>query len=147
MQLSPLLYNVYTDDLNHHLRATGVMCYVGGANVNSLICANDMVLLASTVLAPACTRPFLEVCRAYAGPHDRMCTSQRKQYVCWFDQSNHRVGTEQESCSEMRNLALSRSFVDCKLSRCIRQNAVGNMLVRKFSIALVEAKIQLFKSY
>ena len=30
-QLSPLLYNVYTDDLNHHLQATGVGCYVGDA--------------------------------------------------------------------------------------------------------------------
>ena len=29
----------------------------------------------------------------------------------------------------------------------MRQNAVGNMLVRKFSFALIEAKIQLFKSY
>ena len=29
-QLSPLLYNVYTDDLNHHLHATGEGCYVGG---------------------------------------------------------------------------------------------------------------------
>ena len=28
-----------------------------------------------------------------------------------------------------------------------RQNAVGNMLVRKFSFAPIEAKIQLFKSY
>ena len=27
-QLSPLMYNVYTDDLNHHLQATGVGCYV-----------------------------------------------------------------------------------------------------------------------
>ena len=27
------------------------------------------------------------------------------------------------------------------------QNAVGNMLVRKFSVAPIEAKIQLFKSY
>ena len=35
-QLSPLLYNVYTDDLNHHLQATGVGYYVGGAWVNSL---------------------------------------------------------------------------------------------------------------
>ena len=35
-QLSPLLYNVYTDDLNHHLQATGVGCYVAGAWVNSL---------------------------------------------------------------------------------------------------------------
>ena len=27
-QLSSLLYNVYTDDLNHHLQATGAGCYV-----------------------------------------------------------------------------------------------------------------------
>ena len=35
-QLSPLLYNVYTDDLNHHLQATGVGYYVGGAWVSQL---------------------------------------------------------------------------------------------------------------
>ena len=45
-QLSRLLHNVYTDDLNHHLKATGVVCYVGGAWVNSLSYADDMVLLA-----------------------------------------------------------------------------------------------------
>ena len=47
--LSPLLYNVYTDDLNHHLKATGVGRDVGGAWVNSLSYADDMVLLAPTV--------------------------------------------------------------------------------------------------
>ena len=64
--LSPL-YNVYTDDLNHHLQATGVGCYVGGAWVNSLSYADDMVLLAPTVTA---LQTLLEVCRAYAAPHD-----------------------------------------------------------------------------
>ena len=66
-QLSPLLYNVYTDDLNHHLQATGVGCYVGGAWVNSPSYADDMVLLAPTVTA---LQTLLEVCRAYVGPHD-----------------------------------------------------------------------------
>ena len=66
-QLSPLLYNVYADDLNHHLQATGVGCYVGGAWVNSLSYADDMVLLAPTVTA---LQTLLEECRAYAGPHD-----------------------------------------------------------------------------
>ena len=69
-QLSPLLYNVYiyiyTDDLNHHLQATGVGCYLGGA-VNSLSYADDMVLVAPTVTA---LQTLLEVCRAYAGPRD-----------------------------------------------------------------------------
>ena len=41
---------------------------------------------------------------------------------------------------------------DCRDDKYIkkqfrRQNAVGNMLVRKFSFASIEAKIQLFKSY
>ena len=66
-QLSPLLYNVYTDDLNHHLQATGERCYVGGAWVNSLSCADDVVLLAPTVSA---LQTLLEVCHAYAIPHD-----------------------------------------------------------------------------
>ena len=43
---SPLLYNVYSDDINHHLQATCVGCYVGGAWVNSPSYADDMVLLA-----------------------------------------------------------------------------------------------------
>ena len=44
-QFSPLLYNVYTDDLNNQLHATGVGCYVGGAWVTSLSYADVMVLL------------------------------------------------------------------------------------------------------
>ena len=66
-QLSLLLYDVCTDDLNHHLQATGVGCYVRGAWVNSLSYAGDMVLIAPTVTA---LRTLLEVCRAYAAPHD-----------------------------------------------------------------------------
>ena len=43
-------------------------------------------------------------------------------------------------------------IADCRDDKDIkkqfrRQNAVGNMLVRKFSFAPIEAKIQLFKSY
>ena len=50
-QESPLLYNVYTDDLNHHLQAACIECYVGGAWVNSLSYADDVVLLAPIVTA------------------------------------------------------------------------------------------------
>ena len=35
-QLSPMLYDAYTDDLKHNFQAIGVGCYVGGAWVNSL---------------------------------------------------------------------------------------------------------------
>ena len=66
-QLSPLLINVFTDDLNHHLSVTGVWWYVRGAWVNSRSYADDMVLLAPTVTA---LQIPLEVRRAYAEPHN-----------------------------------------------------------------------------
>ena len=58
---------IHTDDLNHHLQATGVGCYVGDAWVNSLIYADNIVLLATTVTA---LQTLLEVCSAFAGAHD-----------------------------------------------------------------------------
>ena len=95
--MSPLLYNEYTDDLNHHLQVTGVWCYVGGAWLNSLSYADDMVLLAPTATA---LQTLFEVCRAQ-GVVVRMLdlktlyTTRRKPYVYWSDQSNHTAGTQQ----------------------------------------------------
>ena len=63
-----------------------------------------------------------------------------------------RLGNEELSfVEEFRYLghiltADSRDYKDIK-KQLRRQNAVGNMLVKKFSFARIEAKIQLFKSY
>ena len=96
-QLSPLLYHVYTDDLNHYLQATGVGCYVGRAWVNS---PSYVVwcILAPTVRA---LQTILEVCHAYAGPHDivynttkTVCMLVRpKQSQCRFS-ARARLGNE-----------------------------------------------------
>ena len=155
-QLSPLLYNSYTDDLNHHLQATGVGRYVGGSLVNSLRYADEVVSLAPTVTA---LQILLEVCRAYAGPHD-IAYNTRKT-VCMLvrpKQSQGRYSTIVMVGNE--ELVFVKKFrclghvltADCRDDKDIkkqfrRQNAVGNMLVRKFSFAHIEAKIQLFKSY
>ena len=81
--------------------------YVGGA-VNSQSYADDMVLLAPTVTA---LQTLLEVCHAYAGPHDIVYNTTKTVCICWSGKINHRVGSQQESGSEMRNFALSRTFV------------------------------------
>ena len=104
---TPLLYNVYTDDLNHHLQATGVGCYVAGAWVNSLSYADDMVLLAPTVTA---LQTLLEVCRAYAGPHDSVYNTTKT--VCMLvrpKQSQGRYSTRVRFGNE--EFSSSRSFV------------------------------------
>ena len=79
-------------------------------------------------------------------------TTQQKQSLCWStDQSNHKVGTQQDSGSEMRNIYFVDEFrylghvmtADCRDDKDIvkqftRQNAIGNILVRKFSFASME---------
>ena len=78
------MYNVYTDDLNHHLQATGVGCYVGDARVNTLSYAVDMVLLAPMVTA---LQTLLEVCHPYAGPSDVIDLNSTQEFKCYLKTS------------------------------------------------------------
>ena len=54
-------------------------------------------------------------------------TTQRKQYVCWTDQSDLRVGTQQESGSEMRNFVQEFRYLgnimtaDCRDDKDIKK--------------------------
>ena len=115
-----------------------------------------MVLLAPTVTA---LQALLEVCRAYAGPHDIVYNTMKT--VCMLvrlKQSQGRYSTvvrfgneELSFVDEFRYLGHIMTS-DCRDDKDIkkqfrRQNAVGNMLFRKFSFAPIEAKIQLFTSY
>ena len=84
-------------DLYHHLHATGVGCYVGGAWVNSLSYADDMVLLELTVTA---LQTLLEVCRAYAGPHCIIYNTMKPVYVCRPKQSQGQYLTRVRSGNE-----------------------------------------------
>ena len=73
-------------------------------------------------------------------------TTQRKQYVCRSDQSNHRVGNDDLSFVEDFRYQGHVMTADCQDNKNIekqfrRQNAVGNMLVRKFAFTTMEAKI------
>ena len=102
---------------------------------------------------------LLEVCRACAGPHDigynttiTVCMLVRPKQSQGRFSTRVRLGNEKLSfVQEFRYLGHVMT-ADCRDDKDIneqfrRQNAVGNMLVRKFSFAPIEAKIQLFKSY
>ena len=92
-QLSPL------HDLNRHLQATGVSYYVEGAEVNSL----SFVDVTCTYNVTAFRHSWWYV--AHMVDLMRLYTIQRKQCACWFAQSNHRVGAQHESGSQIKNLA------------------------------------------
>ena len=116
--------------------------------------ADDMVLLAPTVTA---LQTLMEVCRAYAGLHDvvynttkTVCMLVRPKQSQSLFSTRVKLGNEELSfVEEFRYLGhiMTVEMVRILKKQFRRQNAVGNMLVSKFSFAHIEAKIQLFKSY
>ena len=111
------------------------------------------MLRASTVTV---RQTLLKVCHAYDGPHGIVYNTTKT--VCMLvrpKQSQGRYSTR----VRIGNEELSFVYEFCYLGHVMtadcqdkdiekqfrRQNAVGNMLVRKFSFAPMEAKIQLFK--
>ena len=114
-----------------------------------------MVLIAPTVTA---LKTLLEVCRAYAGPHDIVYNTTKtacmlvrpKQSLGRY--SRVRLGNEELSFVEEFRYQGYIMTADCRDDKDIkkqfrRQHVVGDMLVRKFSFAPIEAKIQFLKSY
>ena len=102
---------------------------------------------------------LLEVCRTYAGPNDivynttkTVCMLVRPKQSQGQFSTRVRLGNEELSFVEEFRYLGHIMTADCRDDMDIkkqfrRKNAVINMLVRKFSFATIEAKIQLFKSY
>ena len=101
----------------------------------------------------------LLLCRAYAGPHDivynttkTVCMLVRPKQSQGRFSTRVRLGNEELSFVEKFSYLGHIMTADCgdekdNKKQFRRQNAVGNILVIKFSFAPIEAKIQLFKSY
>ena len=111
--------------------------------------ADDMVLLAPTVTS---LQTLLELCRAYAGPHDivynttkTVCMLVRPKQSQGRYSTRVRLGNEELSFVEEFRYIGHVMTADCRDDKDIkkqfrRQNAVGNMLVKKFSLYLWKQK-------
>jgi len=75
--LSPLLFNVYVDDLSNVLNQSGVGCKLNGIIINHLVYADDMVLLAPSARA---VQILLTLCELYA--KDCFIMYNAKKTVC-----------------------------------------------------------------
>ena len=79
--MSPILYNIYIDDLNECLNNAKAGCELKGTKLNCLSYADDMVLL-----APSCSglQHLVHICERFADDHDII--TLRNQYICSFVQ-------------------------------------------------------------
>ena len=83
--ISPLLFNVYMDNLSCKLNVLGVGCYVSNTCINHICYADDLVILAPSVRALQC---LLDQCSKYAEEHDVTFSvgvdGKSQCMICWL---------------------------------------------------------------
>ena len=72
--LSPLLFNVYLDELIVLLRVQGIGCHMNGMFVGAFCYADDMTLLAPTGMA---LNAMLDTCTRFADAHNLFFNSSK----------------------------------------------------------------------
>ena len=77
--LSPLLFNLYIDDLSNILIDCCTGCTVNGVIINHLIYADDVVLLAPS---PHALQILISHCESFANEHDIVYNTKKSLCMC-----------------------------------------------------------------
>lgn len=153
--LSPILFNIYTDDLNRQLASSGVGCFIGETCINNISYADDMCIIGPSASS---INILLKICYKYASDYDLKYNVNKSVCMCI---RNREINTYKpkillnnsvlEYVDEFSYLGhvITSNFSDendiCRHYRflCIK----GNTLKSKFSTCHSEVKTQLFKSF
>jgi len=76
--LSPLLFNIYVDDLIHQLEASNYGCYVFGKFFGCIMYADDLLLLSASVTG---LQQMLHICHSFAQLNDIIFNHKK---ICMF---------------------------------------------------------------
>lgn len=76
--LSPIFFSVYVDDLLNQLSSSGLGCFVKGFCLNSLMYADDLILLAITVFDLS---KMLELCSEFFAQVDMPVNLQKSKCI------------------------------------------------------------------
>jgi hypothetical protein len=154
--LSPILFNVFMDDLSYELLNTNVGCCVDDILVNHLFYADDSVLMAPS---PSALQRLISTCESYAKAHDIIYNFKKSFCMSFLPKDLKKcnvpdmflLGKPLGVVKEYKYLGVV--ITDDKLDHrdIMRQiRAIytrGNILLRKFRKCTDEVKLQLFKSY
>ena len=154
--LSPLLFNVYINDLSIRLSETGIGGSIGGKFVNHMIYADDLCVIS---LSSSGLQSLLNICTEYCQLHD--LTFNAKKSVCMFFRSsvNKQCGLSDifisgsicEFSNEVKYLGvmINSSFKTTNDVQRQTRNfyARANLLIRNFRYCTDNVKCYLFQSY
>ena len=82
--LSPIIFNVYLNELIELLSEQGLGCHLHGEFAGAFICADDIILLAPTSTA---LNSLLEICSTFAFAFDQRFNSSKTKCM-YFSKNN-----------------------------------------------------------
>ena len=154
--LSPLLFNIYMNELSLQLMSLRTGCNVNGIQMNHLFYADDSVLLAPS---PSSLQKLIMVCEQFSREND-IVYNTKKSFVMavkpkWlssiviptFTLCNNIL--PQVDSHKYLGVILSNNLKDDRdISRqCKSIYGRGNILISRFSKCSMEVKVTLFKTY
>ena len=154
--LSPLLFNIYMDDLSKTLNQAKVGCMFNGTCFNHLMYADDMVLIAPSIRA---LQVLLSNCESYGESHDIIYNVRKSVCMCFipkganlnFDPCFLLAGRILDCIKTYKYLGVHITC-DLKDNTAIRHQirniySRGNSIIRNFSHCSDDVKCELFQSY
>jgi exonuclease III len=152
---SPLLFNLYMNELIEELSRAAVGCHVAGVCANNLSYADDMVLLSPSITG---LRMLISICERYAALHGLKYNVKKSEIMIFKYGRGPEVvppvrlnGTELKNVNSFRYLGhilTDKLKDDDDLERQRRAIAMrSNMLARRFAHCSDQVKITLFGAY
>ena len=153
--LSPILFNVYMDDLSIILSGANIGCYINGVCFNHLGYADDSVIMAPS---PSALQRLLELCNQYAKCNDIIFNTKKSFCMSFMPQKmvvkvpviklDGAILPPTDTHKYLGVLITSNDYDDLDINRQRRSvYARGNMLIMKFGNCSYDVKVQLFKTY
>ena len=154
--LSPYLFNVYMDDLSLKLNACKTGCMFNGLVINHLMYADDLVIFSPSVTG---LKMLIDACEQFGNANDvkynslKSCLmtfrcNKMKQYVFPKFYLNNNELIESDCVKYLGHYITNDLRDDIDIQRQIKKlYAQGNILLRKFHMCSVGAKVLLFRSY
>ena len=154
--ISPHLFNIYIDELNHILSNSKLGCHIGNSSCNNFAYADDLAILAPSAMG---LNELLDICRKFA--NDNLIEfSTRKTVVLLIRSRKCRIvskpniylgSTVLSYVREFKYLGhiLTEDFMDdSDIERELRIMSIrGNIMLRKFQYCDDETKCYLFRTF
>ncbi len=154
--LSPILYNLFMDDLSVRLSKSFSGCFINGQSANHLLYADDSVLLAPS---PHALQELIDICQNYANECGITYNIKKTKCMCVkpaarkdvnipnvFLNSKPLVWVKKKKYLGVWLTENLNDNIDIQRQVCAMYSR-GNMLLRKFRKCSAGVKAHLFKTF